>query len=225
MNKIIRYFGVPVVLLLCRLSVPADSPLTSTPFAAAYSDEKIVVSAARAKGEITPELMEYLVRPNNPIDLKMAVVNQLGWETRIKHNSGSFYSYLARKHRYKNEDELTQKATADELLALAYLKAMDDYYDVGPAIKYADLALEKNPQSLTYNLIVGLIRSQKAMDTNWCEVFKITNAVKQNSELTVDIKGEAVRIIYKYTDSYEEFCKTAIFSPQRPGVADRITQQ
>ena len=207
MNKIIRYFAVPFVLLLCRLAVPADSPITSTPFASAYSEEKIVVSAGRAKGEITPELMEYLVRPNNPVDLKMAVINRLGWETKIKNNAGSFYSYLARKNRYKNEDELKQKATADELLALAYLKAMDDYYEVGPAIKYANLALEKNPQSLTYNLIVGLIRSQKAMDANWCEVFKITEAVKKNSELTVDIKSEAVRIIYEYTDSYEEFCK------------------
>jgi hypothetical protein len=205
--KIIRYFCLMAVLLGCGLSILADSPLTSTPFASVYSEEKILIAADKANGDITLELMEYLSKPNNPVDVKMAIINQLGWETKIKTNASTFSNYLARKSRIKREEELIQKMSGDELLALAYLKAMDDYYEVAPAIKYADFALEKNPKSLTYNLIVGLIKAQKAMDTNWCEIFKITNAVRQNSELIIDMKIDAAKIIYKYTDSYEEFCK------------------
>lgn len=205
--KMIRFVLLIVVLLLGNLLALADSPITSTDFAAAYFEEKIVITAKKAKGIITPELMEYLSKTGNPIALKMAVINQLGWQNKIKDNGNVFSRFLSLKLRSKSEEELKQKASGDELLSLAYLKAMDDYQDVSPAMKYAEIALEKNPKSLTYNLIAGLIKAQKAMEADWCDVYKITDKVRQDSELTVDIKSEATAIIYEYMDGYKEFCK------------------
>lgn len=196
-----------ILLFLCNLPIFADSPITSTDFASTYSEEKIIVSATKAKGIITPELMEYLSKQGNPVALKMAVINQLGWQTKIKDNGNVFMRFLSQKYRHKSEDEFRQKATGDELLSLAYLKAMDDYQDVTPALKYAELALEKKPKSFTYNLIVGLIKAQKAMDSDWCEVFKITDKVRQDTALDKDMKDEAAQIVYEYMDGYKEFCK------------------
>jgi hypothetical protein len=196
-----------LILVFFNLAIFADSPITSTEFAAVYAEEKIIVSAIKARGIVTPELMEFLSKPGNPIGLKMAVINQLGWQNKIKDNSNVFMRFLSLKHRTKNEEEFKEKANGDELLALAYLRAMDDYQEVSPAIKYAEIALSKNPKSFTFNLITGLIKAQKAMDSDWCEVYKITNAVRENTDLTVDIKSEATKIIYKYTDGYKEFCK------------------
>lgn len=205
--KLIRFGCLLFAVLLFNSLVFADSPITSTPFATAYSEEKIIVAATKAKGIITQDLMEYLSKSGNPIELKMAVINQLGWQNKIKDNGNVFYRFLVLKNRTKSEDELAQKANGDELLALAYLKAMDDYQEVSSAIKFAELALEKNPNSLTYNLIGGLIKAQKAMDGDWCQVFNITDSVRQKSALTVDMKEEATQIIYKYMDGYKEFCK------------------
>lgn len=205
--KIIRFCLLLFVLTFCNLAVSADSPITSTPFASAFSEEKIIISATKAKGIITQDLMEYLSKPDNPIELKMAVINQLGWQNKIKDNNQVFYRFLVLKHRTKSEEELKQKISGDELLSLAYLKAMDDYQEVSPAIKYAEIALAKNPNSFTYNLIVGLIRSQKALDSDWCDVYKIINKIKENTELKIDFKDEAAKIIYDYIDGYKEFCK------------------
>jgi alpha-galactosidase/6-phospho-beta-glucosidase family protein len=205
--KMIRFALILIVLSWCNLLAFADSPITSTPFASVYSEIKIIGTAKKAIGEITPEIIEYLSSPKNPVDVKMAVINELGWGNKIKNNASMFYSYLARKSKFKSEEEFTQKASGDELLAMAYLKAMDDYQEVAPAIKYAESALEKNPKSFTFNLIVSLIKAQKAMDKDWCDIYKITDAVRQNSALTKDMKDEAAQIIFAYTDSYKEFCK------------------
>lgn len=205
--KIFRLFILFAVFFVTSLQVFADSPLTSTPFSTAYSQEKIIQTTTKAKGIITQDIIDFLTKKGNPIELKMAVINQLGWQEKVKDNAVVFYRAINFKYRYKSEEEFKQKADGDELLSYAYLKAMDDYQEVAPALKFAEAALEKNPKSLTYNLIVGLIKAQKAMDNDWCEVYKITNSIRENSELTVDIKSEATQIIYKYMDGYKEFCK------------------
>jgi hypothetical protein len=202
-----RLFILFAVFLFTSLQIFADSPITSTPFSTAYSQEKIIQTTIKAKGIITQEIIDYLTKKGNPIELKMAVINQLGWQEKVKDNAVVFYRAINFKYRYKSEEEFKQKGDGDELLSYAYLKAMDDYQEVTPALKFAEAALEKNPKSLTYNLIAGLIKAQKAMDSDWCEVYKITDSIQQNSELTIDIKSEATQIIYKYMDGYKEFCK------------------
>ena len=90
---------------------------------------------------------------------------------------------------------------------MTYLKALDNYHDVTPALVYAEKALKANPNSYTYQIIVAIIKAQKAFDQDWCEVYKLTDNVRTNPELMVDIKVEAIDLIFEYMDLYEDSCK------------------
>lgn len=195
------------VLVFLSITAFADSPLTSTDFSNAYSGEPIVIAASNTNGVLTNELMDYLTGKNNPVDLKMAVINKLGWNISGKNNSQIFMNYLMKKYRFNNAEKFPKKAKGDDLLAMAYLKALDDYFKVDAAVELAEKALKKNKKSRTYNLIAGLIKAQKAFDDNWCEVFQITDRVRKNEKLKNDIKPEAVKIIYDYMDIYGDDCK------------------
>jgi hypothetical protein len=179
----------------------ADSPLTSTDISNAYKDSRIVQLAATTDGVLNDELMNYLFDSKNPIELKIALINKLGWNFDGKSNSKVFYEYL-KKNNLKDINE----ASADILICYAYLKALDNYFDVEEAIIFAQKAKLKNNKSYTINIICAVIEAQKAMDTDWCEVYKLTNNVRLNGTLIKDMKEEAVNSIFEYTDGYREYC-------------------
>ncbi len=203
-KKILCLFAL---VLMLNLATFADSPLTSTDFSEAYSNEKIIAAAAQSNGVLTDELMEFLVNKKNKIDLKMAVVNKLGWDTNGKNNSEKFLDFVLQKHKYADKETFLKKGKAEDLLTMAYLKALDNYFDVTEATEIAEIALNKKSKSRTFNLIAGLIKAQKAMDSNWCEVYQITDRIRQNSKLKTDLKPEAIKIIYDYMDIYKTDCK------------------
>lgn len=205
--KLKKIFSAITTLFMFSFSVFADSPLTSTDFSAAYETEPIVIAASKTNGVLTDELMDYLTGKNNPVDLKMAVINKLGWNFDGKNNSQIFMNYLMKKYRFDDKEKFAKKAKGDDLLSMAYLKALDNYFEVDEALRLAEKALKKNKKSRTYNLIHGLIKAQKAFDDNWCEVFQITDRVRKNEKLKNDIKPEAVKIIYDYMDIYAKECK------------------
>ena len=194
-------------LALFSSAVFADSPLTSTDFSKAYADEPIVIAASKTEGQLTNQLMDYLTDESNPIDLKMAVINELGWKFRGKNNNQVFMKYLTEKYKYSDEKKFLKKGKADDLLSMAYLKALSDYFDVSDALVYAEKALKKKPKSRTYNLIAGLVKAQKTMDDSWCKVYQITDGIRKNDKLKDDLKPEAVKIIYDYMDIYGDYCK------------------
>ena len=179
----------------------ADSPLTSTDISNAYKDSKIVQLASTTDGMLNDEMMNYLFDSINPIELKIALINKLGWNFDGKGNSKIFNEYL-KKNNLKDINE----ASADILICYAYLKALDNYFDVEEAIIYAQKAKLKNDKSYTINIICAIIEAQKAMDSDWCEVYKLTNNVRLNGTLIRDMKEEAVNIIFEYTDGYGEYC-------------------
>ena len=185
----------------------ADSPLTSTDFAEAYMDEPIAAAAGEANGVINERLMEYLANEYNPFDVKMAVINKLGWQFSGRNNAKHFLDYLVKNHGYSNEKKFYKKGSADELLSYAYLKAMDNYFEVDEALKYADRAVKKNKKSRTFQLIAGLIRAQKTMDADWCEVYQITDRIRKNERLMNDLRTRSVGIIYEYMDIYGDSCE------------------
>lgn len=196
-------------IFLLATNVFADSPLTSTNFAESYMDEPILITSEEAKGVINDELMEYLSSEYNPIDVKMAVVNKLGWNISGRNNSALFLKFVMNKRGYSSEKKFFKNGSADELLAFAYLKALDNYFEVDEAIRYADRAVKKNRKSRTFQLIAGLIKAQKAMDSNWCEVYVITDSIRKNERLMNDMRSKAVGIIYDYMDIYAESCSKA----------------
>ena len=193
-------------LFLFSSSVYADSPLTSTDISKAYQALPIVQLASQKAGVLTKDLMDYLIDTNNPIEVKIAVINQLGWAVEGKKNAPLFYYYLKEKKKYKNHKKFIKKGLADEWLCWAYLKAMDNYFNVDEAINYANIAMIKNPKSFTFNIITALIKAQKVSRGNWCEIYTYSNDVRQNKTLVNDMKKGAISIIFNYMDLYKEYC-------------------
>lgn len=207
----IRIMLLVLVVMFFTSVVLADSPLTSTSISVAYKEEPIVQLAGKSKGVLTRKLSEYLADSNNPIDIKMAVIDRLGTNIKGTKNSQIHFAFLSKKYGYKNGKEFLQKGTADDLLAMAYLRALSDYFRVKIALEYADKALSMNPKSRTFNLIRGLIKAQIVMDdmSQWCEVYQITDRIRKNTELTDDIREDAVKNIYAYMDGYKDYCNAS----------------
>jgi len=186
--------------------VIADSPLTSTPISQAYQNESIIVKAGKAKGKLTRELIGYLLNESNPIDFKIALINKLGWNFRGKTNSKRFMEYLTKNKIYLSEEDFFNNGKGDELLCMGYLKAMDNYFQVDDALKYAETALLQKPKSYTYQIITALIRAQKASGIDSCKVYKSTDEIRKNNSLTKDMKDDAISLIFEYMDIYKDSC-------------------
>ena len=185
----------------------ADSPLTSTDFSKAYKEFSIVIKALESGGKINDEISKFLADKSKPIDEKMAVINALSWDFNGKNNADYFFNYLKKKRKYKNLDHFMKKGRADELLCYAYLKAMDNYFDVTDAYKFAEKALSLNSKSYTYNIITALIKAQIVFKTDWCGVFKSTDDVRNNEGLKMDMDEDAIVIIFEYMDIYQSSCQ------------------
>ncbi|PLW94157.1 MAG: hypothetical protein C0592_03975 [Marinilabiliales bacterium] len=191
---------IPLVLVFAFSIAKADSPLTSTDFYLAYMDNEMVLAAQSANGLITDEIMEFLWK-KNPVDEKMAVINALGWTFEGQSNYSKYREYLD-KHGMKKKQR-----KAENLLALAYLKALDNYFECTEALAIAKQALSMNPDSYTFNIIHGLIKAQVEFDYSWCNVYKATDDVRKNTSLDQDMRGEAITIIFEYMDLYAGDCE------------------
>ncbi len=189
----------------------ADSPITSTNFYTVYEEYEIVHEALDAKGKLTNELMLYLSDRAYPIDIKMAVINALGWNFNGQNNYNTYLDFIEmRMGIQRTSDAFYKKIDADELLCLAYLKAMDNYFDVNDAKKISELAVIKSRRSqhsYTFHLIDALIGAQIAMEGNWCKVYKMTQRVKENVNLRQDFPVEAEVIVFDYMNLYKSECR------------------
>jgi hypothetical protein len=192
-----------VIGLIFSHNLFADSPLTSTNISEAYKDSEIIALASRAEGKLTIELLNYLSDSKNPIELKIVLINELGWDINGKNNANIFHQFLKEKNKLTDINE----ASAEILICFAYLKALDNYLDVENAIIYAKKAKYKNERSYTINIICALIEAQKAMNYDWCEVYNLTNSVRINRTLNQDMKEGAISIIFDYMDLYKDECK------------------
>lgn len=206
--KIYSLFLFIATTLFITPTVFADSPLTSTDFNIAYNHLKIVQLATDANGLLSKELTDYLIDTNHPIDVKMAVVNGLGWKMSGQRNSLIFYEALEKYYGYEELHVFMEKGSAEDLLTMAYLLAMDNYFDVKMAFEIASTAVVKNKKSYTANIIYGLIKAQINLDDqdNWCAVYKATDTVAEDRSLVMDMNGNARKIIFEYMDRYKEYC-------------------
>ena len=185
----------------------ADSPLTSTPFYKGYLDIAIIKNAAKSNGTITEQQLEYLTETKNPIAIKLALINSLGWNTKGKTNASEYSSYLFEKQPQLNYKNFINKASAEELICYAYLKAMDDYFNVKSASVFATIAMRKAPNSYSIHLIGTLIHIQGVKAKNWCAIYTKMNQVRTNKKLKSDFKPNSVATIFSYADVYKEYCK------------------
>ena len=151
--------------------------------------------------------MDYLTNEYNPIVVKMALINKIGWKVSGRNNAKLFMDYLMSNKGYSSSKKFYRNGKADELLSYAYLKALDNYFEVDEALRFAKRAVKKNKKSRTFHLIHSLIHAQKTMDSDWCEVYQITDGVRKNQRLMNDMRTRGVVMIYSYMDIYADSCK------------------
>ncbi|MBN1898894.1 MAG: hypothetical protein JW827_08965 [Spirochaetes bacterium] len=194
-----------LVFILTRFAL-ADSPITSTDFYKAYSEIDLV-KEAKSSGVMSLKIAEYLSSPSNSIDKKAAVINALSWKFEGKSNAELYSYYLAlnQGQLLKNLDiDLLQ---ADEIFCLGYLTVMDDYFHPEKAFLLLEKAKNNLKNSFTASMILALAKAQKAMDSDWCTVWKLTEEVLHNESLDQDLRPEARKIIIDYMSLYESECK------------------
>lgn len=205
-----------ILLIICVLTINSlwgDSPLTQTDFHKVYSDVPMVQRALKSKGRMTNAMMSYLANDTNPLDMKLAVINAIGWSHNGIINSTAFLNYVVKIKKYKVESNgksiaFKWQATSEELICFAYLTALDNYFDVSYANEIAELALTKSPNSLSVNIIAGLIKAQGLNLLNEdCYGYKQFTALLNNTQLKMDMKKDAEKYIFEYMNSVGVNCK------------------
>ena len=206
MKKILQVVLLLNVLFLFQKTSHADSPITATKFYEAYMDVKMV-ERAHLEGVMGLEIAEFLTSPENPIDVKAAVINALSWRFDGKNNAELYAYYLALLYHVSVTELDTEFLSADEIFCIGYLTAMDDYFHPEKALPILEEAHKVMKESFTVSIILAIAKAQRAFDSDWCEVWKLTEVVLQNKELNQDLRPEAIKMIVDYMILYKEYCK------------------
>ena len=195
-----------IVMLLAFTASWADSPLTSTHFSDAYSDHEMVQMANELmQNDIPTSLLNFLADKNQPVDVRLAVVNKLGWNFDGTTMGAQLGEYLMGRYNVKNEAKLIKKLDAKTLAVYAYAKAMSNYFDVKDASELGHKALKKNnDKSFSVALISALIDAQAYMDSDWSMIYKVVANVLHDGSLRLDMRQEAIDDIMEYINLYNE---------------------
>jgi hypothetical protein len=194
-------------------SVFADSPLTSTDFYKAYMDVPMVQEASASKGIITNNMMEYINDDANPLEVKLAIINAIGWEHKGMMISKMYFMFVMSKKKYKSEfggefSAFKWYATRDELICFAYMKALDNHFDVVDAFEIAGEAVRKYSDSFSVNMIYNLIKAQGLTGFGeYCYSSKLFLTLKDNPKLKMDMRKESLSYVFEYMTSIGENCK------------------
>jgi len=181
----------------------ADSPLTSTPFHEAYLNIDEVLKAEQT-GELSGELAEFLHSRLNSIDKKAAVINAFGWDINVKGNAEKYCIKIFGKSL--TEIDINDTA-AEDLFVIGYLNAMENYHNPEKSFVFLKESLKQLKSSFTARMIYALVRSQIAMNTDFCKVWKYSDKIFSNKELNSDMTQSGVKIIYDYMVLYKDYCK------------------
>ena len=176
-------------------------------------DVPMVQEAFKSKGKITNEMMEYIDNDANPLDIKLAIINAIGWDHKGLMNSKIFFMYVMNKKNYQTDfggDFIAFKwnATRDELICYSYMKALDNYFDVTDAFEIAGEAIRKYPDSFAVNMIYNLIKSQGLTSFGeYCYASKLFLTLKDNPKLKMDMKKESLSYVFEYMEEIGKDCK------------------
>ncbi|WP_146242273.1 hypothetical protein [Acaryochloris thomasi] len=200
--------SISAAALLLNVATPsrADSPITSTNFSEAYQSYDIV-KRAKETGTLDLEMAEYLSSPSTPIDIKAALINALSWNIEGKRNAMQYRQYLGLTYNQPMEELRLDQLSDDELFSLGYLTVMDDYFKPEKAQPYLEAAQQRKPKSYTVAMVNALTQAQAALDSDRCQVWRVTEKVVNNSTLDQDLKPAAQKIILDYMRVYEESCR------------------
>ena len=196
----------------------ADSPLTSTNFAEAYANEKMVMYVA-IKG-LDDKALDYLGDKKNDPVIKLAMINQLSWGNMdyVK----QFETYLIEKRKVKvkvfdylreltgedsAENKWTKKLTADDLMCWSYLQALSNYFEPALSRAGAEIGMQRDPESMAHAAVYCLISCQVVFDQSWCLIYKFGQEYFVECEFSKNkLLPEAVQIILDYLSLYQSDC-------------------
>lgn len=206
MNLKNHFFSL--IFLLFANNSFADSPITSTSIYEGYMDIPIIREADKSDGIITKQHLYFLTENRNPIAVKLALINSLRWRYEGKSNAPEYLEYLFEKKPQLNYKNFINKASAEELICYAYLKAIDNYFDVKSATIFAKQAIRKAPTSYSIHLIGTLISVQSSSSAkDSCKIYAFMNQVRTNTKLKVDMRKKSINSVFGYTDIYKTYCK------------------
>ena len=177
-------------------------------------DIPLVQEALYSKGKISTELIEYISDDTNPLDIKLAIINAIGWDHNGMMISKMFFMAVMQKKKYQTEfggefSAFKWNATRDELICFAYMKSLDNYFDVVDAYEMAGEAVRKYPDSFAVNMIYNLIKAQGLTTFGEsCYASKLFLSLKNNSKLKMDMRKESLSYVFDYMEDIGKNCKT-----------------
>lgn len=199
------------LLIVSSLSVSlADSPLTSTEFwriYQVYGENENYFPPYKVYDESGwgNEVMSILCSSDVSIEQRLCLVNYCGWNFDGQNHYADLVQYCCEKEGVANETKLLKKMSGEMLIIFAYVKAMDDYFEVSEAKRLAEEAVKRSPKSRAVAMIAALIKAQDARSSDWGEIYRVCHAVEINTSLNNDFCDAAVWAIMEYINAYSEY--------------------
>ena len=212
MQKIFKTIALIFIALVSHLNVYADSPLTSTDFHKAYLDIPIVKAAANNPHKLTEEMMAYLSDDANPLDVRLALVNAVGWcidglTTFSDYMIFCINHFPADKERANPQGLVTaqdiyKNASPQQWAVLVYLKAMSDYANMQHAYGLAEMAMQNPISTESFMLPMALVWCQmKLLLDDWNNIYPSFQYLFGETQVK-DMRPEARKIIMDYMEMY-----------------------
>ena len=157
------------------------------------------------QGDIPTTLLNFLANNREPVDVRLAVINKLGWNFDGTSIGAQLCEYLMGRYEVKSEAKLAKKLDAGTLAVYAYAKAMSDYFNVNAASELGHKALKKNKKkSFSVAMASALIDAQIYLDSDWSMGYKVVADVLHDGSLNLDMRQEAIDNIMEYINLYNE---------------------
>ena len=202
-------------LILITQSSYADSPLTSTEFYQAYLDVPIVKAAADNPNVLTKEMMDYLYDDANPLDVKMALINAVGWNVDRRLSTFPNYITYSINHLDREKYGFTDKiittpdlyalSSPDQMAVFVYLHALSDYSNVMQLYQHAELAMQRPVNKQSFMLPMALVWAQVQLEVGrWENIYPAVERLFLDAEIK-DMRPKAVNMIMDYINLYKKY--------------------
>lgn len=224
MSKFSKVILTAIAIVLFSLNGYADSPLTSIEFYKAYLDVPIVKAAADKPNILSEGIMSYLYDDTNPLDVRMALINAVGWSEKGLTTYSDYIEYCL-NHFPKDKERISplgivtvhdiyNNATPQQWAILVYLKAMANYTDMQSAYGLSEAAMQNPISTEAFMLPMALVWAQmKLLAGDIDDIYPSFQYLFGNAQVK-DMRPKARKIIMDYIDLYYIDEAVPIYSPE-----------
>lgn len=174
-------------------------------------DIPMIDKASKSQGILSNDMIKYLQNDSIKIDCKLALINAIGWNHKNK-NSLTYLSSLIERKNYTSEfindgyTLLKSYGTAEEQICYAYLKALDNYFDITSAFEMSETAIRKS-DSYAVNMIHLLIKVHGLFLLNeTCYGTQLSSSFKKKTTFVNDMRPSANILVFQYINELEAAC-------------------